>query len=145
MSVETVSALRMTRMIHADQQAVWDAWTQPEHMKVWSCPQPGGVTDLSVDLRVGGAFTIRMIVEGSEYNAFGTYREVEAPRRLVYTWDWKEEDHRVGETVVTVEFNSVDVGTEVVLVHDGFPADEEREGHEQGWGGCLNLFEGLFA
>lgn len=49
------------------------------------------------------------------------------------------------ETVVTVEFSTVDGGTEVVLVHGGFSAAEAREGHEEGWGACLAHFEGLFA
>ena len=141
MTVETVSALRITRTIKADRQAVWNAWTQPEHMKHWSCPAPGGVIEVSTDLRVGGDFAIRMVVEGDEYNAFGTYREVDAPRRLVYTWDWREEAHQVGETVVTVDFNEVDGGTEVVLVHDGFPAVEAKDGHDQGWVACLDLLE----
>lgn len=145
MSVETVTALRMTRTIGADRQAVWDAWTRPEHMKKWSCPEPGGVIDLSSDFRVGGEFHIRMSVEGTEYNAFGTYREIDEPNRLVYTWDWKEDEHRAGETVVTVEFADVEGGTEVALVHEGFPAVEAREGHEQGWGACLAHFEALFA
>ena len=86
-----------------------------------------------------------MEVDGNSHTAFGTYREVEEPRRLVYTWDWREESDAMGETVVTVEFNEVDGGTEVVLVHEGFPAVEAKEGHDQGWALCLSHFEALFA
>ena len=142
MTIETISALRVTRTIKADPQAVWNAWTQPEHMKHWTCPAPGGAREITADLRVGGAFAMRMVVEGNEHNAFGTYREIDEPRRLVYTWDWQEEEFRVGETLVTVEFNQVDGGTEIVLVHDGFPAAEARDGHDEGWTACLNLLEG---
>lgn len=145
MSVETVSALRITRIFRADRQAVWNAWTQPEHMKHWSCPEPGGVKSVTSDLRVGGSFDLHMVADGTEYNAFGTYREIDEPKRIVYTWDWKEEDHRVGETVVTVEFKEVEGGTEVSLVHDGFPALEAKDGHEEGWTACLTHFEALFA
>ena len=45
MSVETMNELLMTRTIHADQQAVWDAWTQPEHMRKWSCQDPTGMLE----------------------------------------------------------------------------------------------------
>ncbi|MDH3223214.1 MAG: SRPBCC domain-containing protein [Gemmatimonadota bacterium] len=145
MSVETGSSLRMTRLIHADRQAVWDAWTQPEQMKKWSCPQPGGVKDIAADFRVGGAYTLTMEVDGNRHTAFGAYREIDAPRRLVYTWDWKEDDHAMGETVVIVEFEAKGDATEVVLVHEGFPAPEARAGHEEGWGACLAHFEGLFS
>lgn len=145
MSVETMNELRMTRTIRADRQAVWNAWTQPEHMKKWSCPAPDGVKELTVDLRVGGTFRIAMQVEDESYTAFGTYREVDPPNRIVYTWDWEQESHAVGETVVTVEFNEVGDGTEVVLTHVGFPAQEAKVGHEEGWGACLEHFAALFA
>lgn len=145
MSVETVSALRMTRTIRASRQAVWDAWTKPEQMKQWSCPMPGGLQGASVDLRVGGAFELRMAVDGEKHTAFGTYREIDEPNRLVYTWDWREDSHAMGDTIVTVEFREVAGGTEVVLVHEGFPAVEAKASHEEGWGPCLMHLEAMFA
>jgi uncharacterized protein YndB with AHSA1/START domain len=145
MNTETVTALRLSRVIRADRQAVWNAWTRPEEMKKWSCPAPGGVQSITADFRVGGSFDLVMEVDGVRHHAFGTYREIDAPHRLVYTWDWKEEENAMGETVVTVEFREVEGGTEVVLVHDGFPVAEARDGHEEGWGLCLAHFEGLFA
>ena len=145
MTVETVNAIRMSRTIRAGRQAVWDAWTQPEHMKKWACPAPDGVKSIDADLRVGGSFRLVMEVPDGRFTAFGTYREVDEPNRLVYTWDWEEEDHRMGvATVVTVDFIEKDDATEVVLTHAGFPALEAKQGHEEGWGACLGNFEGLF-
>ena len=145
MSVETTNALRVTRTIKADRQRVWDAWTRPEQVKKWSCPVPDGVRAYDADLRVGGTYELAMDVEGERHTAFGQYREIDAPRRLVYTWDWREEDQRMGETVVTVEFEEGDGVTIVTLVHEGFPAEEAKKAHEQGWSACLDNFEGLFA
>ena len=42
---------------------------------------------------------------------------------------------------MTVEFNEVDGGTEVVLVHDGFPSEELKSAHEDGWVPCLSHLE----
>lgn len=145
MSVDTINSLRITRTIRADRQAVWDAWTQPEQMKRWACPAPGGVQDVSSDFRVGGAFSLSMKVEDNDYTAFGTYREIDEPNRLVYTWDWREEEHATGETVVTVEFEAQGDATQIVLVQEGFPNAEQTQGHDEGWGGCLAHFEALFA
>lgn len=145
MTVETTSSLRITRRIEADRQAVWDAWTKPELMKKWSCPVPDGVQDVESDFRVGGAYQITMIVEGKRHTAFGTYREIDPPRRLVYTWDWREEENRMGETLVTVELRERGAATEVVLVHEGFPAVEARDSHEQGWTACLANLEAMVA
>jgi uncharacterized protein YndB with AHSA1/START domain len=146
MSVETVPAVRIRRVIRAERQAVWDAWTKPEMMMKWSCPVPGGLKGVDCDLRVGGAFELRMEVEeGVKHTAFGVYREVDEPGRLVYTWDWREEDNAMGDTLVTVEFTEVDGGTEVVVIHEGFPVAEAREGHLEGWTACMANFEAIFA
>ena len=44
------------------------------------------------------------VAGGKVYHVFGTYREVDFPRRLVYTWDLEEAEDWIGETLVTVEF-----------------------------------------
>ena len=145
MTVETANTVRITRLIRADRQRVWDAWTRPEHMRKWSCPAPGGVQDVAADLRVGGGYTLTMQVDGTVYTAFGTYREIDEPRRLVYTWDWREEEHATGETVVTVEFVEEEGATRVVLVHEGFGSVEATKGHHEGWTACLAHLEAMFA
>jgi uncharacterized protein YndB with AHSA1/START domain len=144
MSVETVGVVEVRRVVKADPQTVWNAWTRPEHMKKWSCPAPGGAKSISSDLRVGGAFEIHMEVEEGPHTAFGVYREIEEPNRIVYTWDWREEENAMGETLVTVEFRAVAGGTEVTVLHEGFPAPEARDGHEEGWSACMSHFEALF-
>lgn len=148
MGVEAVGVVKVERTIRASRQAVWDALTQPEQMKVWSCPAPGGVEEVTSDLRVGGSYSIRMVVDGEEHTAYGIYREIDEPRRLVYTWAWTwdgpETPDAIGETVVTVELEEVDDGTEVVLVHEGFPTEESRKGHDVGWNACLDHLEGMF-
>ena len=145
MGTDTGTSLQMTRVIGAPVERVFEAWTRPEHMRRWACPEDAKITDLQVDLRVEGAYRLQMTgVDGSTHTAYGVYREVEAPHRLVYTWDWEEEEHRMGETVVTVEFRSLGEGTEVALTHEGFPAKEATEGHNLGWTSCLSQFEALF-
>jgi uncharacterized protein YndB with AHSA1/START domain len=141
MSVDTRRGLTITRTIRADRDAVWDAWTQPAQAKKWSCPVPGGVRRYESDLRVGGAFTLAMEIEGQPHTAVGRYREIEPPSRLVYTWDWKETP--MGETLVTVEFDETDGATLVTLTHTGLP-NEAIADHEQGWTACMAHFEALF-
>jgi uncharacterized protein YndB with AHSA1/START domain len=139
MSVDTASGLSLTRIVAASPEAVFEAWTRPDVMKEWACPDPTADVEVDIDLRVGGAYSIRMGFEGGAHTAVGVYREIDPPRRLVYTWDWKDGDHRMGvDTVVTVEFVAVDGGTEVRLTHEGFPALEAKTGHEEGWTACLD-------
>lgn len=134
----TTRALHIVRTLAGSPERVFEAWTNPEQVKLWTCPDPGARVDVEIDLRVGGHYSIRMHVEGGPFTAYGTYREVDPPRRLVYTWDWKGEPHAMkAETVVTVDFVPTEDGTEIRLTHDGFPTTDDRDGHEEGWKICV--------
>lgn len=146
MSTRADTSLRLSRIIQADSETVFRAWTEPEQLKRWSCPEGLQVADVQVDLRIGGKYRLRMEgPEGQPHTAVGVYREIERPKRLVYTWDWLEEDHKLGETLVTVEFNELEGSTEVVLTHELFPSSEAKQGHEEGWTSCLNRLQQLYA
>ena len=144
MATQTERKLEITRVLPAARERVFRAWTEAAQMKQWSCPEGAKVVDCSSTPEAGGAYHITMDVgEGLLVTARGVYREVTPHERLVYTWDWDEEDHAVGETLVTVEFRDMGDATEIVLTHDLFPAVEARDGHEQGWASCLNNLERL--
>lgn len=134
----TTHSLHLTRTLPATPARLFDAWTCADQLKRWTCPDPGATVEVTIDLRVGGHYSIRMDAEGGPFTAHGAYREVDSPRRLVCTWAWKEESHPLkAETLVTVEFASVRGGTEVRLAHEGFPTPADRDGHEEGWKICL--------
>jgi len=141
----TDTMLRISRMISGSQDDVFDAWTKPELVKKWSSPQEIGRIESEIDLRVGGSYTLKMIDDkGNAHTAYGVYRTIERPSKLVYTWDWKE-DHKMGvETLVTVDFISQGEATEVIITHELFPAAEATAGHLQGWESCMNRLEELF-
>lgn len=141
----TETSLRVTRRIEAEPGTVFRAWTEPERMKRWMAPEGYTVAEVEADPRVGGRFRVRMEgPEGAVHTAAGSYREVDPPRRLVYTWDWEEEDARLGGTLVTVEFRGGDDGTtEVVLTHELFPGPDAVADHEKGWTSCLDRLEAL--
>ncbi|MEZ4415916.1 MAG: SRPBCC domain-containing protein [Gemmatimonadota bacterium] len=139
------STVKVSRRVEAGLERVFRAWTDPAQMKQWACPEHAVVEEASVDLRVGGGYEIRMRGDEERYTAYGTYRVVHRPHRLVYTWDWREEAHRMGETLVTVEFVASGEGTEVTVTHERFPSVEARDGHQFGWTSCLDRFERLLA
>jgi uncharacterized protein YndB with AHSA1/START domain len=143
MSTDTRTSLRLTRSIQADIQTVFDAWTQPHHLKQWSCPEGGTVGDAAVDLSVGGAYRIEMNTNSGVHTAHGIYKELDTPRRLVYTWAWENGDIEAGETLVTVEFDDLGGSTEVVFTHELFPTAEATKAHELGWTSCLDRLEAL--
>jgi len=82
--------------------------------------------------------------DGNEHRATGVYREVDPPNKVVYTWGW-EGEHKVKDSVVTVEFLPRGDDTEVVLTHAGIADEQERTHHTQGWTAIIDKFEAVFA
>jgi uncharacterized protein YndB with AHSA1/START domain len=146
MSIKAGTSLRVSRLIQAEPETVFRAWTEPAHLKRWSAPEGITVEVAQVDLKVGGRYRLGMrTAEGKPHTAVGTYREIVRPTRLVYTWSWEEGESTADETLVTVEFNAVGGATEVVLTHERFATAESRDDHLQGWTSCLDRLEAIYA
>jgi uncharacterized protein YndB with AHSA1/START domain len=132
----------LTRIIRADRARVFAAWTTPEMMKHWMGPGQMYATDISVDLRPGGAFRVEMkgTIDGSDPNrvveTHGVYQEIVPNERVSYTWNssWNQEP----ESLVTVTFRDVPGGTEIRLEHSRVASDATREGYTKGWGSILD-------
>ena len=143
------ATLILRRMLNATPERAFQAWTSAEHIKQWMRPEPGMEVPLaSMDLRVGGKFRIQMKKPDGEYfTAVGEFREVKAPERLVYTWDWEKDGSgaEFGEvegkpSLLTVEFLKWGERTEFVLTHSRFATVESRDGHAQGWARGVDSF-----
>jgi uncharacterized protein YndB with AHSA1/START domain len=131
------AVLLVRRSIRASPERIFDAWTQPEHLKRWWGPESVECIEAEVDLRVGGQYRIaNQFPDGKVLWISGEFETVERPHRLVYTW-------RVGDIAgaaerVTVTFEARGETTEVIVAHERIPTESMRDLHEQGWVGCLD-------
>lgn len=135
--------LTISRTIRAPRQKVFDAFIKPELMKQWFRPRGFTVTDVGLDVRVGGRYQLTMQPRsGAAERVGGEYREIKPPERLVFTWKWEGQMGAIGETLITVSLDErhgeQGIETEVRLLHSGFPAPEARDGHRQGWNSVFN-------
>lgn len=75
------------RFVDAPVHLVWEALTQPEHIKEWYMPRAWGrVVRSELDLRPGGVFSIDIAVgDGGEIPNLGCVLEVVPHQRLVWT------------------------------------------------------------
>ena len=75
------------RFIDAPKQLVWEALTQPEHLKEWYMPKAwGAVSKCELDVRPGGMFSIDIKVgDGKEFPNLGCFLDVIPMERLVWT------------------------------------------------------------
>ena len=88
-SAQAQTSLRMTRLIKARREKVFEAWTRPEIIQQWMGPGPVTVTRVPADAKVGGSYRIEMDNAGTKYVTFGEYLEVVPNRKLVFTWGWE--------------------------------------------------------
>jgi uncharacterized protein YndB with AHSA1/START domain len=138
MSTSEIAAFRLQRTFAATPEEVFDAWTNPRVLERWWATQPSWTAPgCEVDLRVGGRYELRMLDDqtGEVHAVAGEYREVERPRRLVYTWCWQGGGgpHPGHVSLVTVEFLAEGDATTVVLEHSGLASEESRRNHGVGW------------
>jgi uncharacterized protein YndB with AHSA1/START domain len=75
-----------------------------------------------MDVRVGGEYRLTFLHEGSTMEFFGTYTEVTAPSRLV----WTNDEGDAGQTITTVTFTE-SAGQTQITIHDLYPSPEAAE------------------
>jgi uncharacterized protein YndB with AHSA1/START domain len=139
--------LSQTRIIRASRPRVYEAWTNPDVLKQWFGPEGMYCPNASLDVRVGGAYSMEsqptsevLAADPACANrggvAAGTYTKVIPNELLQFTWrpSWNPGE----ESLVTVSLKDVAEGTEITIVHERFSSEGSRQGHAKGWAGCLD-------
>ena len=144
-TVPVVPAIVLRRTYAAPRARVFEAWTTPEIAAKFFGPGEVKATIRELNARVGGSYKIEMLLpDGERVIAFGTYREVIPPARLAMSWTWEEDDPAEQyETLLTVDFNEVAGGTELVLTHANLKTVESRNDHESGWTQIVDQLAGV--
>ena len=133
--------LSVSRTFKARPETVFRAFTDPDWYARWWGPEGSQCRNVRVDLREGGSYSLDMhLPDGSIARMYGTYREIVPPERLVYTWTWEGENV---ETLVTLELEAVEGGTELTMTQEGFRDSRAVAMHDHGWSGSLDRLEGL--
>lgn len=145
MQSPVIPALLIRRILNAPPQRVYQAWTNPELATEFICPEDITVAEVSLDVRVGGAYHIAMRREDGEvWTVRGVYREVIPNTRLSMTWKWDEDDAAdEQETLLTIDLAPHGSGTELTLTHERFANETSRSNHERGWNSMLEKMRGL--
>ena len=82
----TDTQIVITRDFDAPKHLVYKAYTTPELVKRWWAGRRGNVTQVDIDLRVGGRWRYVMVAnKGFEVAFHGQYREIVPNERIVTT------------------------------------------------------------
>ncbi|MBL7923345.1 MAG: SRPBCC family protein, partial [Bacteroidia bacterium] len=135
MSSDQKTSIRVSALIEAPVQAVWNFWTHPFHILKWNQASDDWFTPYAEnDLREGGKFLSRMEArDGSMgFDFEGTYEKVVPHTEIVYSL---ADDRRI-----QVLFEEEGPSTRVTEIFD---AENENpvEMQEAGWQAILNNFK----
>jgi uncharacterized protein YndB with AHSA1/START domain len=135
---KTETSLEVKRIFLAPVSLVYQAWINPEMLNGWFRPTTEMTSICSVDLRVGGRYSIQMKNPKGDFTVAGDYKEIVPEKKLVFSWQWQgEEEYEV--TQVTVLFRAISSAeTELTLLHEYFVTHEERDSHGEGWLGTFD-------
>jgi uncharacterized protein YndB with AHSA1/START domain len=129
----------ITRIIEAPRDVVFNAWTDPEHLKNWWGPTGFTNPVCEFDARPGGAIRIHMRApDGVIYPMTGTVVEIVEPERLVFTSNALDKDgNAMFENLNTVTF-AEDDGKTTLTVHAKVQTATEQaaphlKGMNEGW------------
>lgn len=129
--------VQVSRVIEASPATLFELWTQPEMMmRWWGVSEDLLLVECEMDVRPGGSYRYGMRPKAetgpATEIAVGAFLEVEAPHRLVFSWQW--ENGKIPETRVTVTFEPTAEGsTKVIVVHEKQPDKRVAAIHAQGW------------
>ncbi|HAK06175.1 MAG TPA: SRPBCC domain-containing protein [Spartobacteria bacterium] len=140
-------SLEIKRLIKAPRDRVYAAWTDPAQLRQWFGPENVQTHDLIADARAGGKFRWDLSnPEGEKMTCHGEYRELQPGKKIVFTWQWEDDETWENHTsIVTVELSDCDGGTELRLKHEQLPNEESRNGHTRGWNSALDKLEKFFS
>ena len=134
--------LETARVIDAPRERLYDAWLDPAMLAKFMTPGPGmSVPKVEADTREGGRFTIVMRAGDQDMPHSGTYKTLNRPNRIAFTWE--SPFSKIEDSVVTVDFEETVGGTNVKLSHVRFETEESRDNHLGGWSAILETLEGV--
>jgi uncharacterized protein YndB with AHSA1/START domain len=127
--------ISITRVFDAPRERVWREFTEPDRFADWFGGALGEVPPSSVamDLRVGGAWRLRMRMRDGEVSWHGEYRQLVEPERIVFTLS-DQPPRDVGHALVIVELDEVGEGrTEMRFEQRGSLSPAQTSAARYGW------------
>jgi uncharacterized protein YndB with AHSA1/START domain len=119
---QTIEA-RATHRFHVPAELVYDAWLDPGSARVWMAAAlrtwglAGDLRRIEIDPRVGGKFFFSDIRNGEEARHWGTYLELDRPRKIVFTWI-VDESEEANPSKVTLTIEPEPDGCTATIVHE---------------------------
>ena len=136
--------LTVKKVIPAARKDIFEAWLDAKALAQFILPAEGMPNPkVENDPKVGGSFLIIMNVGDQELPHKGEYKTIKEYDEIAFTW---ESAYSIPNSLVTLNFKELGPKeTEVTLHHKGFPHEESRDNHQDGWGRILEALNQTLA
>lgn len=136
----TATPIKLERTLNASVERVFDVLTNPKHIPGWYGPSDD--FDIKVhewDCKVGGKYRVEFGTPEGPQIVAGEFKELQDNSKVAYTWAWEGQPPM--DTLVTFKISADDNKTRLDFTHEGFPSEEAKGHHEQGWTGSLERLQ----
>jgi uncharacterized protein YndB with AHSA1/START domain len=117
-----------TRAFDAPRDLVFEAWTNPEHVRHWWGLRGSTMVLCEADVRPGGSWRyVTTAEDGAEVPFTGVYQEVTPPERLVYTETYDVEPFNSGDPAVNTVTFTEEEGATLMTITTVYPSKEVRD------------------
>ena len=146
--------ISITRYFSAPRAAIWRCWSEADLLKQWYCPKPWYVSEVLLDLRVGGVYNTTMNgPDGEVMQIYGQYLEVVDGERMTFTdafiGDYMPGDKAPFMTGYVVLSDAPDGGTNMEWGARHWSDDSVEQhktmGFEAGWNAAADQLDALAA
>ena len=140
---------KVTHRCESSAERIYDAWLNPEKARHWlnaaltELGLAAEIRRIEIDARVGGSFFFSDMRDGTEAKHWGTYLELDRPRKIVFTWitDEKKEDE---PSKVTLSLEPDGQGCIATIVHElDAKWAEYIPQTQKGWSSFLSAIDAL--
>jgi uncharacterized protein YndB with AHSA1/START domain len=141
-----LAGVEIQRRLSVSAEKVFAAFADAGLVAQWLRPSPEVMlTVLEFDFRPGGAYRFAYDVpDGRRMIVGGTYRAIERPTRIVFSWLIEPPDEHAGiDSEVTVTLLPSGNATELTIRHAKFGRADADARHAEGWRGALELLNAL--
>lgn len=139
--VEDRDGVKAVRYIEAAQEAVWDAWTEASQLATWWWPMFDDAR-YEIDLQEGGVY--RFSSSSGGVGVLGGFIEVDAPNRLIFSWNWQSGHDDVEHRLETVGVSFEPSGKHTVVTVTQTAPIDDVDAVQEGWEDSLTRLEEKF-
>lgn len=116
----------VTRVVDADRDLVFRAWTDPAQIVEWFGPDGFDIATHEIDLRTGGIWRFDMIApDGTVFSNRMEFLRIDAPR-MIEVWHGTDSDDDPDRFRMLVTFDAQENGKTVLTLRQLHPTPERR-------------------